>query len=568
MPPAGSLLETPPKPRPPGLMPDPSPSPSPRSGAGPWPGLLGALAGLAVLLTLGDPGITSDESIDVKVGRNYLRELGLLVEQVGRLGIGSVDQDDLDAFFADNAQHPPLGRWLVGLASAAFEPVEGLLGGTDPLSVHSGRVAPMLAFAVLVAIVSAEAGRRAGRAAAIVAGLSLVLMPRLFAHAHFATLDTILSLFWTLALLSAARAVESRRPVLWLGLSGVCWGLALLTKIHGWLLPPLVLGYALARLPTRKAIVGMTVWGAVGLGVFVLGWPWLWHDSVDRLTRFMSTSVDRQPLRVLYFGRVFQDNALPWHYPWFYFAATVPVGLQAMGLVGLARGLRRSRSEPFPALLGGAILLFLLLFSTRAPVYDGERLFLLVFPSWALLIGLGFRSVWQAAGWAWMRALLVLLLVGQGTGVVRMHPFQLSYYNALVGGLAGAERLGLELTYWGDAVDRTLLREAERLVPPGEEIALAPTFHHIQPIAAMTPGLFEKGITLGPEQALGQTPWLILFRRSAYWSPEVERAERSGRPLAERSRSGVWLSRLYRLEEGPGGAEAGIDDREDSFRTN
>jgi 4-amino-4-deoxy-L-arabinose transferase-like glycosyltransferase len=525
------------------------------------------VAGLSVLLTLGDPGITSDEPIDVKVGRNYLQQAGRLIDQVGRRGLGSIDRADLDAFFTDNAQHPPLGRWLVGFASAIFEPMEGLLGGSDPLSVHSARIAPMLAFAILVGLVTSESGRRYGRSAAIASGVALVLMPRVFAHAHFATLDTFLALSWTLAILSASRAIDSKRPVLGLSLAGIAWGLTLLTKIHGWFLPPLVLGYALANLPTRKAIAGSILWGVVGFVVFILGWPWLWNDSIERLTRFLSTSVDRLPIRVLYFGQVMEDVAVPWHYPWVYFALTVPVGLQLLGLVGTVRAVRRLRSDRFPILLIASILLFLVLFSTRAPVYDGERLFLLVFPAWAMLIGLGFRSLWMASGtrW-WLKGLLVLLIAGQGTGLVRLHPFQLSYYNGIVGGLAGAERIGLELTYWGDSVDATLLGEAARLVPPGSEIALAPTLHHIHPTAYLTQALFEDSVSVSPEQALERSPWLIVFRRSAYWSPEVRAAMSRGLPLAERSRAGVWLSRLYRVE--PSSSPFSPDNREDSFRTN
>ncbi len=63
------------------------------------------------------------------------------------------------------------------------------------------------------------------------------------------------------------------------------------------------------------------------------------------------------------------------------------------------------------------------------------------------------------------------LVIGQGYGVVTIHPFGLSYYNLLVGGLPGAERLGLELTYWGDAVDRTAPRRAGE---PGPRSARPP----------------------------------------------------------------------------------------------
>ena len=56
----------------------------------------------------------------------------------------------------------------------------------------------------------------------------------------------------------------------------------------------------------------------------------------------------------------------------------------------------------FPWLLAATILVFLGLFSTRVPVYDGERLFLHVFPAWAMLIGLGFGRLWQR--WGKLRA--------------------------------------------------------------------------------------------------------------------------------------------------------------------
>ncbi len=79
---------------------------------------------------------------------------------------------------------------------------------------------------------------------------------------------------------------------------------------------------------------------------------------------------------VQYFGRVIADRDLPWHYPWFYFAVTVPIGLQALGALGIVRGWINRRLDPFPLLLAATIVLFLGLFSTRVPVYDGERLFL------------------------------------------------------------------------------------------------------------------------------------------------------------------------------------------------
>ena len=142
---------------------------------------------------------------------------------------------------ADNAEHPPLGRWLLGLASTVAQPLEILvLGGPDPVGTYvvAARLAPALSFAILVGLVTHTAARRWGCAAGAVAGLSLLAMPRVFAHAHLAALDTFLSLFWVLALLAAEGALGHRRPFAASVGAGVALGLALLTKIHAWFLLP------------------------------------------------------------------------------------------------------------------------------------------------------------------------------------------------------------------------------------------------------------------------------------------------------------------------------------------
>ena len=513
----------------------------------------GACAALAVVFTLGDPGITTDEPLDVRPGRTYIATLRAR-------GWRFFDRDVVDAVYRDNAEHPPLGRWLLGIASTLGGPFEALwMGGPDPvgLYLHAGRLAPALAFAVLVGLIVRTTGRRSGRAAGIVSGFAVVAMPRVFAHAHFGALDTFISLFWTLALLAAGRALEHRRPVLAMAGAGIAWGLALLTKIHGWLLIPVVLSWAVVRLGLRRAFAPVAAWAATGLALFVLGWPWLWYDSLARLKAFWGTGVDRPAIRVLYFGQVFADRDVPWHYPWFYFAATVPVGLHAFGLLGLWRGWHDRRSDPFPLLPAGAIALFLVLFSTRVPVYDGERLFLQVFPLWALLIGQGFAIAWLwADGRRRLRAGLVAFVLAQGFGVVATHPFGLSYYNLLVGGLPGAKRLGLELTYWGDAVDRVLLDHLVREAHPDDPAALVPTLSPGQGAVSTTRAMIRLPVVLRDEDAARRARWVVVSRRTAYWRPEWQARLSQGRRIFSRSRQGVWISGLWEFpsskeSEGP-----------------
>lgn len=512
------------------------------------PGLvLGSLAGLLVILTLGDPGLTIDEPLDVRPGRKYLAA-------VQAQGWRFFSRDVVDSVFRDNAEHPPLGRWLLGLASRFGEPGQILVQGVDPtgLYVVSGRLAPALAFALLVGLVAGETNRRWGPAAGFAAGWSLLVMPRVFAHAHFAALDTFLCLFWTAALVAGARAFESPcSPRKVLG-AAVVWSLALLTKIHAWLLLPFLAVWAASRLPWRKACLAVSAWFLAGLTLFFVGWPWLWYDTLTRWQAYWGTSVVRASILVQYFGSIIPDRDVPWHYPWFHFAVTVPVGLQCLGVCGLVASWRARRLDRFPWLLAATIVGFLALFSTRVPVYDGERLFLHVFPAWAMLIGLGFRGLWQWCGGGRAASTAVLgLLLAQAYGVAVMHPFGLSYYNLLVGGLKGAEKLGLEITYWGDAVDRVLLDRLASETRPGATAALAPTLYPGQGILTTTAALVRREVVLRDEDAAPKSEWLVVSRREAYWRPELAARlnQSEGTRVTTRSRQGVWLSALWHFPE-------------------
>jgi 4-amino-4-deoxy-L-arabinose transferase-like glycosyltransferase len=507
--------------------------------------VLGASAALAVLVTLDGPGLTIDEPLDVRPGRTYL-------EVLQKRGWHFFDRAVVYHVFRDNAEHPPLGRWLLGIASLVGQPFEVLCKGPDPTGqyVLAGRLAPALCFGALVAIITQVAGRRWGRPAGAAAAFALVCMPRVFAHAHLAALDTFVSLFWTAALLVGERAVRSGHPRRAMAAAGAVWALVLLTKIHGWLLLPILAVWSLRWLPPRRAFSAMSLWSVTGISLFWVGWPWLWYDSFARLQEYFGSSVTRATIMVQYFGHVVPDRDVPWHYPWFYFAVTVPLGLHALGGLGIAWGWKKRSTEALPMLLAGTIVAFLALFSTRIPVYDGERLFLHIFPAWALLIGLGFGRLWNhPRANPRRRFLLGGFLLIQSYGVFALYPFELSYYNALVGGLPGAQRLGLELTYWNDAVDHVLLDRLAHEAAPRSVVALVPTLYKGQGTLTTNSALFQREIILKDEDAGLYAEWLVVSRRTAYWRPEIKDrlTAGGGKLVVTRSRQGVWLSALWQF---------------------
>ena len=269
---------------------------------------------------------------------------------------GFFDRKVVDRVFRDNAEHPPLGRWLLGIASTLGEPFEVHLEGAGPdravrprgpARPGSWRSRSWWAWS------PSSAGRRWGRAAGAAAGFALLAMPRVFAHAHLAALDTFLSLFWTLALLAGERAMRSPRLFRAMAGRGRCL-VAGPPDQDPRLVPvadPRRLGACSAcRLGGRSP--AMAIWALVGISLFWLGWPWLWYDPLARLRAYWGTGVARPTIMVQYFGQVFADRDVPWHYPWFYFAVTVPVGLQLLGCVGTRSGLEESPRRSVSAAAG------------------------------------------------------------------------------------------------------------------------------------------------------------------------------------------------------------------------
>ena len=188
-------------------------------------------------------------------------------------------------------------------------------------------------------------------------------MPRLFAHAHLASLDMLTTVFFVAAVLAVTEAARGGR---WwhFALAGAVWGAAVLVRLHGLLVAPPVLLWLVwhfwrqrptgcnLQKPTgcnpwawRDVVWPLTkaaaAWLAAGGGAVLLGWPWLWLAPLSHFRQYVDSGSVRQALHVFYWGRVWADRDVPWHYSWVIFAVTVPVGLLALGLVGLWVGLGR-----------------------------------------------------------------------------------------------------------------------------------------------------------------------------------------------------------------------------------
>jgi hypothetical protein len=560
-------------------------------------------ATVAVLLTLDPagsyprlgqgPGITLDEVFNVEMGVYQWRALR---DHGWRLWASPLREQVFD-HPGYNPDHPPLGRIGLGVAHDLALTLLPPADRPGPTVTACARVGSAIAFGMTVFLVGACAARWYGTAAGLCAALALALMPRVFAHAHLAALETWMNLTFTATLLHVAGRWGGAR-VTWGSAcaAGLFLGLALLTKIQAVFLPVPIALWALWRWRLR-AIVPLLVFGVVGLSVFFLAWPWLWLDPVHHLSGYFTRATDRPTLYCYYLGTRYADVDVPWHYPFVMFAVTIPIGLHLLGLWGSVSRLNDLRSDPFrrdpqpnascragpdarASLLIASIAFVLAFFALPGTrVYDGERLFLVVYPLWAVLIGRGAQSLLDRAalhapspgaseGVRSLRRLragvaptaLGLFLAAQAWGLVSLHPCQLSYYNLAVGGLRGANRLGFEATYWGDSFTRSFLRELAAHTPRGAIVDVAPVLHPAQldDLLLQAPMLREHALQLRAydDPHRDAVNYVIVFRRHADPWTSLEPAPAGSTLLAEVRREGVQLAALFALTHGDGHAPA------------
>jgi len=215
--------------------------------------------------------------------------------------------------------------------------------------------------------------------------------------------------------------------------------------------------------------------------VWILGPCW-WTDTLIRMAHYLSLNFQRQgalpDIEIVYWGQKYVYT-LPWHNGWVMLAITLPLGTLAMFVGGgIVAALGKTPNEPS---LGRFLLINALtlpvLRMLGVPAHDGVRLMMPTMFFIAALAGIGFA--WIAARcaalprprqWAVLIPMAALLLAPGVYGIAWSHPYELSYYNAMVGELAGAQRHGFEVTYWYDPVNRAALERIRETLPAGSTL--------------------------------------------------------------------------------------------------
>jgi hypothetical protein len=524
---------------------------------------IGLVACVATIATLapedGGPGMTCDEPYHVAYGKR-------LVRAFRQQGLGFFRPTNIRRNFDWRPDgppvHPPLGNWLLGWTHHVFDPAPN-----DPytISIVAARFAPAIAFGLLVFLVGWSAGRLEGPLAGAVASAAVFLVPRVFGHAHLAALDMLTAFFFVSAAIAVVEADVRGGRLGWYALSGVVWGLAVLTRLHGLLMvPPVMIWLGWRR--RMRGILPFAVWLAAGGVTVFTGWPWLWLDPIRHAAQFVFTATARMPIHVFYMGQAWADRDVPRHYAVVMFAATLPLGLLILGVLGLWGRRRLSGSPPGFYLFAGAMVFPLAVFSwPGVPVYDGVRLFLMIFPLWAVAVGVGAKwliehRMWATRGLPLRLGAIAGLVAAQGIGLVLYHPCYLSHYSLLVGGLPGATRLGFEVGYWGDAVTESLLKEVGEEGKPSAAV-FGPNLAPFQApfVTACSPTLTRRKVDVvgwegGRKGTEAGCRYGIFYHRRADLDGIPDELLNS-KMLAEQRILGVWTARVVEFPSPVGQGE-------------
>jgi 4-amino-4-deoxy-L-arabinose transferase-like glycosyltransferase len=418
-----------------------------------------------------------------------------------------------------NVPHPPFSRIISGLAKLAFDPF------LDKFSAY--RMGPALFFAALVAVMYLWTKELFGRATGLFSTLAVILTPNLFGYAHIAVTDLPLASMWFLTTYCFWKGLYHWK---WSVALGIAWGLALATKFPATLIPlPLILW---AHVFHRDKYVN-NVFALLFLGpVFmIVSQPYLWHQTGLRILEFLYEGISRayRPdanFMIYFYHQLLFTDQLPWYYPFFIVGVTTPEPLIILAILGGIASLWMAKQRSTILLfVTNAVFVLVLGLMPGAVLHDGVRQMLSALPFLAALAGAGFCALASGVfklGQRWsifmfthhktiLSAILILLTFAlPAFDQISYHPFQLSYYNRLVGGIRGAYTDGLETTYFLEALNPELLDTLNKTLP--ENAIITASFANFMLSFYQQEGRLRKDIKIAT--ALPFDFYLLVNRRS------------------------------------------------------
>ena len=398
----------------------------------------------------------------------------------------------------DDYVHSEYGDLLLELYASGFSDRRALSwvnlyyygGGFDLLAALTAKALPFTPFetrrlmgaavGILGLFVTWRTGRRIGGSlAGLMALVLLACCPLYYGHMFMNPKDSPFAVAMAIFLLGFVRALDEyplvSRPTG--ALAGIGFGLSIGSRIMGAFAAigalaasSLILAVEIRKRGSRPAaarlghfLLALVPGMLLAYGVMALVWPWSVVDPLNpfRAVAYFSHFFEK-PWEEQFGGALIPVSDMPRSYVPTLFAIALPEIFTVLGVGGAAgafvaafrRDVAANRRAVFLLVALAAMLPLGVTVALRPAMYNGIRHFVFVLPPLAVLGGLACGFLVDAA---WRRlhfaaiAVGVILVAGIALPVVemvRLHPYEYTYFNRLAGGVVRA-REGYMLDYWG-----------------------------------------------------------------------------------------------------------------------
>ncbi len=468
----------------------------------------------------------------------------------------------------------PLGPTLGALTKRIFW---DWLPVFDPIAAQ--HLINIFLVALMLAVIYRFTRLRLGLWAAVIGILVTATYPRFWAHMQNNVKDVPSAVMFSLVVIVVVEAVRRHAWKQMLA-AAVLWGLALATKANAIFVPVVVAPWFILTLWLRyrrrgriidgRMIVAIAAVPFIGFAVMLLAWPLLLVDFPHQLMLYLNSLVER--------GVESGDAAVWTLRPLVDAIVTMPIPVLILLFAGVATMFwdvwRRRRLPPVYLLaLTWLIVPVLRVSVPGARDFDVIRHWLEFVPAVAMIAGIGGQRLLRLAFrwlrrrtvatplWRWRRAValaaIVLWMLPTMVWSCRNHPYQLVFYNSLIGGLdgararqmpdandywAGSYRQGLAWLAANADLDAWLMvGMAEHIVLAVREIWLRPDLQ-MKPVTGRPPAILIDDIA-----QTGATTYIMYAIRPEWYHPIVPALEGNAETVHEIRVDGAVILRILKL---------------------
>jgi hypothetical protein len=377
---------------------------------------------------------------------------------------GHFDVDN--SYGASGDDHKTRGPAYLLLARQPVHLLQAL--GVDPASAW--HLVNFLFFQLGVYFLYRLSRRWIRPAAALSASALFAWQPMLWGHAFINPKDPPFLTFFLASVCLGFEMVDrlieqDRSKLTTIILPGIVLGITISIRVLGPLAGLLVLiyyGFAVFKVKNHLSPwSAILAYGVMAVLTMFLTWPYLWESPIVRFVEvFRLMSDNPTSLSVLFDGQVYRAGELPRRYLPFMLATTLTEPVWILFIAGVVTGTwnlsadRTATSTSTVKLVTASltlswfIILGLYVIVRKPAMYDGIRHFLFILPPIFIFTGFAFEFLLDRRIPSWLYAGLVTLLLLPGiVGILRLHPYEYTFYNSFIGGTGTAFR-EYETDYW------------------------------------------------------------------------------------------------------------------------